>query len=154
MMYFVFAFVAGMGLSIQAAINSRLGVGLGGQSLLAALVSFGVGTLCLLAAAAVIADWNGVDRQALQQPWWRWIGGMIGAVVVFTSIVLAPKIGITNTMFLFILGQLTMGMVIDSFGLVQMPLRPVHWWKFAGLGLMLAGLAVFMFGDKLRLSWF
>lgn len=85
-----------------------------------------------------------------QQSWWRWTGGAIGAVFVFTSVFLAPKIGIANTMFLFILGQLVGSMLIDHFGLIQMPLRPLQWWKFVGMAVMLAGVALFVFGER----WF
>lgn len=154
MAYFILAFLAGLGISLQAAINTRLGIGLGneigGQPIMAALISFAVGTLCLLVVALFIGDWQALSNNIGQQSWWRWLGGALGALFVFLSVFLAPKIGITQTMFLFILGQLTMGMLIDSFGLIQMPVRPVYWWKFAGLGLMVTGLILFMFGEK----WF
>lgn len=38
------AFIAGMGLAVQTAVNTRLSIGIGGQPLLASLISFGVGT--------------------------------------------------------------------------------------------------------------
>ncbi|WP_053329531.1 DMT family transporter [Xanthomonas cassavae] len=74
---------------------------------------------------------------------------MIGAGFVFTTVFLAPRIGVTKAMFLFIIGQLAAGMFIDSVGPIQVPVRPVYWWKFAGLGVMLMGLVCFMFGDRL-----
>ncbi|MEC5319909.1 DMT family transporter [Brenneria populi subsp. brevivirga] len=150
MAYLLMALAGGAGLSIQAAVNSRLSAGVGGQPLIAALISFGIGGLCLLAVALIQADWHSAGANIGQQSWWRWIGGVIGAAFVFTSIFLAPKLGVSNTMFLFILGQLTSGMIIDNYGLIQMPVRPVHWWKFAGMGVMLLGLSLFMFGER----WF
>lgn len=150
MVYLLMALAGGAGLSIQAAVNSRLSFGVGGQPLIAALISFGIGTLCLLAVALIQADWHSMGANIGQQSWWRWIGGVIGAAFVFTSIFLAPKLGVTNTMFLFIIGQLASGMAIDNYGLLQMPIRPVYWWKFAGIGVMLLGLVLFMFGDR----WF
>ncbi|WPC74957.1 DMT family transporter [Vibrio porteresiae] len=149
-LYFVMALTSGIGLSVQAAVNSRLSVGVNGQPLMAAFISFTVGAICLGLLALTQVQWSGMSVQLAQQPWWRWTGGLIGASVVFTSIFLAPRIGITNAMFLFILGQLIAGMLIDSLGLIQMPIRPVYWWKYAGLAIMLIGLALFMFGDK----WF
>ena len=83
------------------------------------------------------------------QPWWRWIGGAIGAAFVFSTVLLAPKIGLVNMVFLIIIGQLAAGMAIDAFGLIQMSVRPLTWHKYLGLGVMLVGLMVFMFGDKL-----
>ncbi|KAA9001267.1 DMT family transporter [Affinibrenneria salicis] len=146
--YLLMALAGGAGLSVQAAVNSRLSAGVGGQPLIAALISFLIGGLCLLAVALIQADWQSVGSNIAQQSWWRWLGGIIGAVFVFTSIFLAPKLGVSNTMFLFIIGQLAAGMAIDNFGWLQMPLRPVHWWKLAGMGVMLIGLALFMFGDR------
>lgn len=148
-LYLLMALAGGAGLSIQAAVNSRLSEGIGGQPLVASFFSFTIGALCLGTAALVFGDWNNVAANVGQQPWWRWLGGAIGAAFVFTTVYLAPKIGITNAMFLFIIGQLTTGMFIDGLGLLQMAQRPVYWWKFAGLGVMMVGLVCFMFGDKL-----
>lgn len=149
LVYFLMALAGGAGLSIQAAVNSRLSSGVGNQPLIASFISFGVGALCLGIIASVYSNWNGVAVNLTQQPWWRWFGGVIGAAFVFTTVFLAPRIGVTNAMFLFIIGQLAAGMCIDSFGLIQMPVRPVYWWKFAGLGVMLVGLVCFMFGEQI-----
>lgn len=147
--YALMALAGGVALSLQAAINSRLSAGVGGQPLVASMASFSIGALCLGAAALAVADWHSVSTHIAQQPWWRWLGGFLGAGFVFTSVFLAPKLGVTNVMFLFIIGQLAAGMVIDSFGLIQMPMRPAEWWKFAGLAVMAGGLTLFMFGDRL-----
>lgn len=149
--YILIALAGGAGLSIQAAVNTRLSVGLGGQPLIASFFSFVIGALCLGILSAYLADWPTVASNVGQQAWWRWLGGAIGAAFVFTTVFLAPRIGVTNAMFLFIVGQLTAGMFIDGFGLIQMASRPVYWWKFVGLAVMLAGLVFFIFGDKLFL---
>lgn len=147
-LYLLMALAGGAGLSVQAAVNSRLSAGFGGQPLIASFISFTIGAFCLGIVSLVQGDWQQVAAGFAQQSWWRWTGGIIGAVFVFTTIFLAPKIGITNAMFLFIVGQLTAGMLIDSFGLIQMVQRPVYWWKYTGLGVMLMGLLLFMFGEK------
>lgn len=147
LIYILMALLGGIALSIQAAINSRLSVGIGDQPIIGAFISFAVGGLCLL-FLALQADWHSVSQNISLQPWWRWIGGALGASIVFTSVFLAPKLGITNTMFLFIIGQLMTGMVIDSYGLIQMPIRTIYWWKFVGMGVMFLGLFLFMFGER------
>lgn len=50
-LYLLMALAAGAGLSVQAAVNSRLSAGVGGQPLVAALISFAIGTVCLLVVA-------------------------------------------------------------------------------------------------------
>ncbi|MFV5504077.1 DMT family transporter [Acinetobacter sp. 226] len=150
LIYIFMALLGGAGLSIQAAINSRLSAGMGNQPIVATLISFMIGGLCLLIFALSQADWHSVHNNIALQPWWRWIGGMLGAGIVFTSIFLAPQLGVANTMFLFIIGQLVAGMVIDGLGLIQMPVRPIYWWKFVGMTIMCVGLILFMFGGR----WF
>ncbi len=147
--YWLMAFAVGTGAAIQAAINARLAHGLGEQPVVAAFLSFLVGTLCL--GVVMLHQANlGLAMEGLpSQPWWRWIGGAIGAAFVFSTVLLAPKIGLVNMVFLIIIGQLAAGMAIDAFGLIQMPVRPLTWHKYLGLGVMLVGLMVFMFGDKL-----
>lgn len=148
MWYFLMAFGIGMGIAVQAAINSRLAIGLGSQPLAAAFLSFAIGTLCLGLVMLWQGDWQSVSDNIADQPWWRWVGGAIGAVFVFITAFLAPKIGLVNMAFLIILGQLIAGMVIDHFGLIEMPVRSIGVHKYIGLGVMLIGLTFFMFGDK------
>ena len=73
--------------------------------------------------------------------------------IPFLSDPVSPRIGLTQMAFIMIVGQLFMGLLIDSHGLLNMPARPVTVWKYAGLTLMLAGLAVFSFGPKLAERW-
>lgn len=147
--YWLMAFAVGAGAAIQAAINARLAFGLGEQPVVAAFLSFLVGTLCLGVVMLHQANLGLAVSGLPSQPWWRWIGGAIGAAFVFSTVLLAPKIGLVNMVFLIIIGQLAAGMAIDAFGLIQMPVRPLTWHKYLGLGVMLMGLMVFMFGDKL-----
>ena len=145
--YSSMALLAGMLLAIQAAINSQLGVALNQQPLTAALVSFLMGSLALF--GMVLAQGN-LGSLALmpEQPWWRWVGGLMGAFMVCATIVLAPKLGVANMLLFIIIGQLLSGMVIDHFGLLGMPVKPVDVSKLIGIGLMVLGLAVFMFGSR------
>lgn len=148
--YVVFALVAGVGLASQAAINSQLSKVVAGQPLIAALISFATGTLALLAICLLKTNlWEGLQNLA-GQPFWKFIGGPLGALVVFTTIFLAPKVGITNMLFFIIIGQLVAAMIIDHFGLIYMPVREVTVWKMVGMLVVMGGLLLFFFGDK----WF
>lgn len=150
MWYLVMAFVAGTGMAIQAAINSQLGKALFAQPIYAAFWSFLTGMLLLFCMSLVLG--RGQFFQALaqtpQQPWWYLIGGFIGAGLVFSSVYLAPKLGVSYMLFVMVLGQIICGLVIDHFGLFHMPIREVNWSKLLGVGIMLLGLTVFVFGKK------
>lgn len=145
--YSSMALLAGMLLAMQAAINSQLGQSLNQQPLTAALVSFGVGTVFLFAVVAAKGQLGAVTLMP-EQPWWKWVGGLMGAFMVCASIILAPKLGVANMLLFIIIGQLLAGMLIDHFGWLNMPVKPVDLSKVVGIGLMVLGLAVFMFGSQ------
>ena len=56
LVYPLMALGAGIGTAVQAAVNSRLSAGLGGQPLAASFFSFAIGMLCLGAVAAFSVD--------------------------------------------------------------------------------------------------
>ena len=142
------ALAAGVSLAVQAAINSRLAHGLNNQPLMAATVSFAVGTVLLLLLCWWKADWTAV-AQMPKQAWWRYSGGILGVGFVFTTILLAPRLGISNMLFLIIVGQLAAAAVIDHFGLIGMTVRPFSLWQGVGLLTVVAGLILFFFGKRL-----
>lgn len=81
--------VAGLGIPIQAAINTRLGAMFGGQPLMAAFVSFTVGALLLFLVSLLFVDWQAVQSGLSDMQisdWWKWLGGALGAFFVFASI--------------------------------------------------------------------
>lgn len=145
--YSSMALLAGMLLATQAAINSQLGHSLNQQPMMAALVSFIVGTVFLFIVVAARGQLGALALMP-EQPWWKWVGGLMGSFMVCASIILAPKLGVANMLLFIIIGQLLAGMLIDHFGLIHMPVKPVDVSKLIGIGLMVLGLAVFMFGRK------
>ncbi|SMB82541.1 transporter family-2 protein [Pasteurella testudinis DSM 23072] len=150
MLFYLIAFAAGLALATQAAINSQLAKAVGSQPVAAALISFFTGTLVLLAITLAKANLSEIWLNLPQQQWWKWTGGTLGALVVFTTIMLAPKVGVSNMLFFIIIGQLIMAMLIDHYGLIHMPIRPATIWKFIGLAVVFIGMALFFYGDK----WF
>lgn len=146
---FLMAFCAGIAISTQAAVNTRMAAALGADSVLAALLSFACGTVAL----ALVAAARGGLGQALAnlpgQPLWKFSGGFLGAGFVFGTVFLAPRIGLLNLVVLVIAGQLLTSMAIDNFGLVQMAVRKVSAVRMAGALVMVAGVALTLFGDRL-----
>ena len=150
MFFYLIAFAAGIALASQAATNSQLSKAVGDQPVAAALISFFTGTLVLLAITLMKANVSGIWVNLPQQQWWKWTGGTLGALVVFTTIMLAPKVGVSNMLFFIIVGQLIMAMLIDHYGLIHMPIRLATIWKFIGLTIVFLGMLLFFYGDK----WF
>ena len=147
--YLIVALAAGVALATQSAINTQLAKAMSGQAVIATFISFAVGTIVLFFIAWVKTDLWGNLSTVPSQPWWKLIGGILGAVVVFTTVLLAPKLGITAMLFFIIVGQLITATTIDHFGLIGMPIREVNITKFIGLIIVAFGLVFYFFGDKL-----
>ena len=147
--YLIIALAAGVALATQSAINTQLAKAMSGEAVIATFISFAVGTIVLFFIAWVKTDLWGNLSTVPSQPWWKLIGGILGAVVVFTTVLLAPKLGITAMLFFIIVGQLISATTIDHFGLIGMPIREVNITKFIGLIIVAFGLVFYFFGDKL-----
>ena len=147
--YLIVALAAGVALATQSAINTQLAKAMSGEAVIATFISFAVGTIILFFIAWVKTDLWGNLSAIPSQPWWKLIGGVLGAIVVFTTVLLAPKLGITAMLFFIIVGQLITAATIDHFGLIGMPIREVNITKFIGLIIVAFGLVFYFFGDKL-----
>lgn len=146
--YYLLAIAAGLGITLQTTLNGQLAKGVGGDSVAAALFSFTAGAVCLgvfsLMRGGIVASLAAIPAQ----PWWSLLGGLLGAGALLSYVVLAPKIGLSALLGLAIAGQIVSSLVIDHFGLMGASERPVSLVKLAGSMVMLAGLAIALFGDR------
>ncbi|MFA1687717.1 DMT family transporter [Achromobacter dolens] len=147
--YYIIAFSAGLGITLQTTLNSRLAQGLGGDSVAAALFSFSAGAFGLGIYALLRGGLFTSLAAIPSQPLWSLAGGLIGAGALFSYVVLAPKIGFSALLGLAIVGQLLSSQLIDHFGLLGAVRRPVSLFKLGGVLVMLAGLVIMLFGDRL-----
>lgn len=137
----IFALLAGTFLPTQAGINSQLAKQLG-HPLLAATVSFLVGTLALfLFTLATHISIPSLQR-ASQIPWYLWLGGLLGAMYLTATIILAPVLGAANTIGLVVTGQILAAIAIDHFGLVGFPLHSLSFWRIIGAILLVTGVVL------------
>lgn len=147
--YYLLAIAAGLGITLQTTLNGQLAKGVGGDSVAAALFSFTAGAICLgvfsLMRGGIVASLAAIPAQ----PWWSLLGGLLGAGALLSYVVLAPKIGLSALLGLAIAGQIISSLVIDHFGLMGASERPLSLVKLAGSMVMLAGLAIALFGDRL-----
>jgi transporter family-2 protein len=127
---------AGMLVAMQPPINSKLGGAVGNFA--AATLSFLVGTVALV-VVTVLA--GGTHLGGLRHvPWWYFVGGLIGAVFVASSLVTVRTLGAGGVVAATIAGQLTASVVIDRFGLLGVAEKPLTAAKVAGIALLAAGV--------------
>jgi transporter family-2 protein len=140
MLHLAFAFAIGCMIPLQAAINNSLRAHVGASTLLAAFVSFAVGTLALGAIVAVSdARWRWLAGLAEARPW-QLTGGLLGAVFVFGTTLLAPRIGIAKMVALVLAGQVLVSILMDHQGWMGLAVREITPMRLAGAVLVIAGV--------------
>jgi transporter family-2 protein len=148
LLFLLMAFVIGLVIPLQSAVNSALRYALDSGSLLAALVSFGVGTAILAAACLATGQPFGSLSGLPRVVWWQWLGGLMGAFFVFGSTLLAPRIGLAAMISLIVAGQVLSSLICDHFGWLGLQVRGISWIRLAGAFLLLAGAVLVNFGDR------
>ena len=141
MPYLAFAFAIGCMIPLQAAINSQLKTPLRGSTLLAALVSFGVGTLALAIVAASTDRVQSLAGVAEARPW-QLTGGLLGALFVFGTTLLAPRIGVAKMTALIVAGQVIVSMILDHQGWLGLAVREITPMRLAGGALVVLGVTL------------
>jgi transporter family-2 protein len=74
--------------------------------------------------------------------WWSWLGGVAGAYYVMTVFTAVPLIGAATTVRLTIAGQQLVSMLVDRYGLLRLPQRPISTVRMASVFLLLTGVAL------------
>ena len=129
--------VAGVAGTVQIAVMGKLGdrIGVVPALAFAAVVAASVGVLALLLTRRSLAGF----ADAAHQPWWLWIGGVMGAFVVFTITFAGPRIGTTATVAVFLVGQFAAAVVVDRYGFFGLDRIAVGWPRVFGLALIAIG---------------
>lgn len=131
--------VAGLGLTVQVAMNSQLRKVLSSSNT-AALISFLVGTTALIVLLLVTRAPLPERSTLAAVPWWAWLGGVLGAFYVASSTVVAVELGTASLLGLALAGQLATALVIDHFGWLGMPEHPITWMRMGGVALLAGGV--------------
>jgi transporter family-2 protein len=149
-LYSLLALTIGLIVPLQAAINNQLKAVIGDSTLLAALISFLVGTLALLCIAIVTGQKLSALAHLPKAEPWMLIGGLLGAVFVFGTTLIAPKLGAATMLSLIITGQIVASMLFDRFGWLAMPIKEISWPRLLGAALVIIGVLLVNFGH----DWF
>ena len=133
------ALAAGVLLPVQAGVNAQLR-SVVGSPLTAALVSFLVGTAGLGTAAVILRAPTALRAAWAVSPWWFWIGGLIGALYVVATIVLAPRLGAATLVAAVVAGQMIASLLLDHYGLLGFPTHPLNGLRVLGAALVIVGV--------------
>ena len=140
-LFIILAILAGIAMPTQATINSRL-AGYVENPILAAFVSFSVGTVALFAYIVLTGIPLTDILKAKDAPLVVWIGGLLGAFFVSVMALIVPRIGVALAFSLAIGGQMLVTIMIDHFGWLGVPEKPVNLWRVLGACLITAGVVL------------
>ena len=129
---------AGALVSVQAPMNAALGRGIG-SPIAAATVSFAVGLFLLVVITAIIGDSPAFTRLSQVSPWLL-LGGVMGAIYVFSALWAVPILGVLTTTALVILGQLVAAIILDYFGVFGLQPKEISVTRLVAVALVAAGV--------------
>lgn len=135
----IFSIVAGMAMSVQGVMNTRLGEGIGNMEANA----FVQGTAFLLSLLALVFYHEGSFRELGGVNRLYWLGGVLGLVITLTVMLGIKNLGPTVAISVILISQLTVAALIDAFGLMGSEKVAFTWSKYLGLALMTGGMLLF-----------
>ena len=132
----VLSLIAGLCKATQSPTNAALSKDVGNAQ--ATLISFTGGTILLLVLSLLFG--SGDLSRIAEAPAWQLLGGVYGVILVFTITYATPVLGVALTLTIVMFGQLAMGVIIDSFGLLgvqQLDISPLR-----VLGVLIVALGI------------
>jgi transporter family-2 protein len=132
---------AGAALPVQGAINAQLRADLDAP-ITAGAWSFVFAAAAMIAVLAVTGVRDARVDRLDSVPWWGWLGGLCGATYVTSVFLLIPEIGVAPTIGLTVAGQQLASVLVDRYGLLRLPRRPISRARTAGVAALLAGVAL------------
>lgn len=123
----------------QAVVNSRLANSVD-NPVLAAFISFAVGTIALFVYILLTDVPLNNLAAAKNAPYIAWIGGFLGAFFVSAMATIVPRVGVALAFSLAIGGQMLVTLLIDHFGWLGVPEKPINSARVLGAAMITIGV--------------
>ncbi|MEO7474189.1 MAG: DMT family transporter, partial [Gemmatimonadales bacterium] len=100
------------------------------------------GTVGLVALAGATRAPLALGGTWARGEWWHWCGGLLGAIYIVATIVLAPRLGAATLVAALVAGQMLMSLMIDQYGWVGFTVHPISPLRLLGAALIVGGVAL------------
>lgn len=142
----LFGIAAGMLSATQIAVNGYLGKVVE-SPIKASAISFAIGIICLVVLCVILymkknPATTTVSAEEQKNPWWMWMGGILGGLYILANIYLSRIIGTGMTVIVLLIGATAGGILVDHFGMFEAPKKPANMMKILGVVIMVAGASV------------
>lgn len=131
---------AGACIALQASANGNFRHRIGDNPLAAAYLSI-CGTIVTATLAVLVLRPPVPNMVAVREtPWWNWIGGPLGAMIVLAGAALAPRLGAALFIALVVAGQLLCSLALDHFALMGLQQQALTPGRVFGAAMVVAGV--------------
>ena len=127
----IIGLIGGLGVGLQTPISGIMSQRIGGFGSSFIIHLGGMllsGIFLFLRGGENIREWRSL-------PWYMLASGAIGVVLYLTVSYTFPRLGSAGSIILIVIGQLTMGALIDHFGLFGAAVRPLDITRMGAIGL-------------------
>jgi transporter family-2 protein len=139
LLFILLVLLVGSLLPIQATINAQVGALLR-NPFYGTFVNFLVGTVGVTILLALLRPQLPTLQEVSAVPFYYYLGGLIGIMLVTTLVITVPKIGATNALMALVVGQMLISIIIDHNGWLGVPENAASPSRLTGAALLLLGL--------------
>jgi transporter family-2 protein len=137
--FIVLAAAVGACFALQASANGKFRMNLG-SPMWAAFFSISGTFLTALAAMVALRPLAPESSAIRATPWWNWIGGPLGALIVLGGAALVSELGAALFLALVVSGQLICSLLLDHFALLGLPEQSITPGRVLGAMLVVGGV--------------
>ena len=134
----LFAISGGFFLTLQSVANARISSQIGTWQ--AATLTQFTGFIVALLVMLVLRDRTYVEMRHVKPLYLS--GGAFAAIILFSNMTAVHELGVTMTISLFLIAQLTLALVIDWRGWFGMVRRKLNGMQLIGVFMMIAGVII------------
>ena len=138
-LFIVLSLAAGLVIPLQGALNGILGKQMN-HPLQATFISFLGGVFFLFILLIVINPDLPTWSMLKSNPWYIYTGGFLGVIFVTMALLSVPVIGAGNFLAAALTGQMVGAIIIDHFGILNVPVQPITWTRALGILFLFVGV--------------
>lgn len=127
---------SGLTTSLEKAMN---------RPFLVAVISLALSLVCAVVGAAVTGQLGWPAAKAEAVPWWAWLAGLAGFVVLIARPYAAPQLGAAAFTGVTVAASVVFSLLLDQFGLLGFEQHTAGWARIVGSVLMVAGVLLISF---------
>jgi transporter family-2 protein len=143
LIFLALALITGALIPIQAATNAAFSKSIG-NPVITGLMVFSVGLVGMIVFVLASRTPVPTAQQFTAAPLYTYLGGVIVATYVIMITILVPRVGVGTAIAFIVTGQIICAVLIDHFGLFNVPVRSIDLRRVLGVLLMITGIYLVM----------